>query len=66
MAKEQSLVDHLADGSLTQFGRDTSMARRAIVEGRVKVDGAVITDPSFRLPFEKGFIIEVATNKETV
>lgn len=66
MAKEQSLVDYLADGSSIQFKRDTSMARRAIVEGLVKVDGKVVTDPSFRLPFEDGFVIEVAKHKETV
>jgi ribosomal protein S4 len=66
MTKNQALVDYLADGSSTQFKHDTSTARRAIVEGRIKVDGEVVTDPSFRLPFETGFVVEVAKNKETI
>jgi hypothetical protein len=66
MTKKQSLVEYLADGSSTEFKRDTSIARRAIVEGLVKVNGEVITDPSFWLPFEEGFVVEVATTKEPV
>lgn len=60
--KNQSLVDYLADGSSTEFEYDTSKARRAIVEGLVKVNGKSITDPSFRLPFETGFVVEVDKN----
>ena len=33
---------------------DTSVARRMIVEGRVKVDDVVVDDPAARLPNEVG------------
>lgn len=64
MTKNQTLVDYLADGSSTEFKCDTSLARRAIVEGFVKFNGEIITDPAFRLPFETGFVVEVSKNKQ--
>jgi predicted rRNA methylase YqxC with S4 and FtsJ domains len=57
MSNEQTLVDYLVDTSKTPL--DTSMARRLIVEGRVKLNGEVVTDPAFRLPFDDGFILQV-------
>ena len=59
MTKNQTLVDYLADGHTKEFKCDTSMARRAIVEGRIRVNGDVVTDPAFRLPFEEGFVVEI-------
>lgn len=64
MSKEQSLVDYLVDVSRFSIKPlDTSMARRMIVEGEVKVNGEVVTDPAFRLPFDEGFFIETPDEK---
>lgn len=57
MSTGKSLVEYLADGP--RF--DTSTARRAIIEGRVKVNGEIVEDPAFRLSFEEGFILDVDT-----
>ena len=43
---------------------DTSMARRAIVEGRVKVDDHVVDDPAARLPNEHGIPAFVAFDEK--
>ncbi|NBT76026.1 MAG: hypothetical protein EBT15_08665 [Betaproteobacteria bacterium] len=45
-----SLVDVLSQCA----NIDTSVARRVIVEGRVKVDDRVVDDPAARLPNEHG------------
>lgn len=48
--KTMPLVDVLSECA----NIDTSMARRVIVEGRVKVDDRVVEDPAARLPHEYG------------
>lgn len=66
MSKEQTLVDYMVDtAKATKRVMDTSMARRLIVEERVKVNGEVVTDPSFRLPFDTGFIVHVEPLNKT-
>lgn len=57
MAKEQALVDYIAEMPYSEI--DTSLARRLIVEGRVKVNGEVVTDPAYRCSFTDGFIIDI-------
>jgi len=66
MSEEKTLVDYMVDvAQETKRVMDTSMARRLIVEGRVKVNGEVVTDPAFRLPFADGFIVQVTPVAET-
>jgi ribosomal protein S4 len=63
MPKEQTLVDYLVEvGPFSKTFTDASIARRLIVEERVEVNGEIITDPSFRLPFGEGFVIHVNRN----
>lgn len=46
---------YLSDVLSTCAGIDTSVARRMIVMGQVKVNGDVVDDPSARLCNEPGF-----------
>jgi ribosomal protein S4 len=63
MAKEQTLVDYLVEvGPFSKTPVDEHIARRLIVEERVEVNGKIIADPAFRLPFGEGFIIHVNRN----
>lgn len=66
MSKEQTLVDYIVDTAKeTKRVMDSSMARRLIVEERVKVDGEVVADPAFRLPFESGFVVQITPVEKT-
>jgi hypothetical protein len=59
MPKDQTLVDYIVDTAQhSKTPIDTSIARRMIVEGRVRVNGDTITDPAFRLTSDQGFIVE--------
>lgn len=57
MSTGVSLVEYVAD----LLVRDTSIARRFIVEGCIKVDGEVISDPAFRLPQSQAHRIKIDT-----
>lgn len=57
MSKNQSLVEYISEMPYSEI--DASLARRLIVEGRVKVNGEVVEDPAFRLPFDDGFFVDI-------
>lgn len=60
MSSDLALVNYLADSQSLNI--DTSQARRFIVERRVVVDGAIVDDPSFRIPSDKKVSIIVLPN----
>lgn len=57
-----TLVDYVTEigQSFSKVPFDHSMARRFIIEGRVRINGEIIEDPSFRLTDDqKGRVVEV-------
>lgn len=58
MSDALTLVDYVS----AIIDSDTSIARRFIVEGCIKVDGAVVDDPAFRMPKEQAHRIKINTS----